>query len=150
LTTSSKNYKVYPTTIFMEQAKKLAKKYPLIKEDFKELQNKLKKDPITGNDFMRKNCLKVRMMITGKSKCQSGGARIIIEVKIINKKVYVLSVYDKADKEDIFDKELKKALKKRLEQFLIYDFFSFQLYKALARLLPKSRSRKRIQFWLNL
>lgn len=97
----------------MEQAKKLAKKYPLIKEDFRTLQKQLKRDPITGNDFMGRDCYKVRMMITGKSRGQSGGARVIIEVKIIDKKVYVLSVYDKADKDDIFEKELKKALEKR-------------------------------------
>lgn len=117
MTTSLKAYKVFPTTIFMEQAKKLAKKYPLIKGDFKELQKQLKKDPITGNDYLAKDCYKVRMSITGKSKGQSGGARVIIEVKIVDRKVYVLSVYDKADKGSIFDKELKKCLQKRLEQF---------------------------------
>ena len=117
MTPSSKNYKVFPTTIFMEQAKKLAKKYPLIKEDFRQLSKQLKQDPISSNDFMGRDCYKVRMMITGKSRGQSGGARVIIEVKIIDKKVYVLSVYDKADKADIFDKELQKALRKRLEQY---------------------------------
>jgi mRNA-degrading endonuclease RelE of RelBE toxin-antitoxin system len=117
LTTSSKNFKIFPTSIFIKQAKRLAKKYPLIKEDFNGLQKQLKHDPITGNDFMGRDCYKIRMMITGKSSGQSGGARVIIEVKIIDRKVYVLSVYDKADKADIFDNELQKALKKRLEQF---------------------------------
>lgn len=101
----------------MEQAKKLAKKYPLIKGDFEQLAKQLKDDPMTGNDSMGKDCYKVRMEITGKPKGKSGGARVIIEVKVIDRKVYVLSVYDKGDKGDIFDKELNKALKKRLEQF---------------------------------
>ena len=115
--TSSANYKIIPTTIFMSQAGKLAKKYPLIKGDFEALAKQLKKDPTTGNDSLGKDCYKVRMQITGKSGGQSGGARVIIEVKVVNKKVYVLSVYDKSDKGTIFEDELKKALKKRLKDY---------------------------------
>jgi hypothetical protein len=117
LTTSSTNYKVFPTDIFMGQAKKLAKKFPLIKGDFEELQKQLKKDPITGNDSMGQDCYKVRMKITGKPKGQSGGARVIIEVKVVDKKVYVLAVYDKGDQGNIFDAELERCLKKRKKEF---------------------------------
>jgi hypothetical protein len=117
LKTSSKSFKVLPTTIFIDQAKKLAKKYPQIKEDFKLLAKQLKKDPITGNDSLGKDCFKVRMDITGKPKGKSGGARVIVEVKVIDKKVYVLSVYDKGDQGNIFEQELKKALKKRLSDY---------------------------------
>jgi hypothetical protein len=93
------------------------KKYPLIKEDFSLLQKKLRKDPQTGNDYLGKDCYKVRMQISGKPKGQSGGARVIIEVKIVDKKVYVLSVYDKADKSTLFEKELDKIIKNRFDQF---------------------------------
>lgn len=114
---SSANYKIIPTNIFISEAKKLAKKYPNIKDDFFELQKILKKDPITGNISLGKDCYKVRMAISDKNSGQSGGARIIIEVKIINKKVYILSVYDKGEKGDLFDKELEKILKMRISQF---------------------------------
>ncbi len=114
---SSANYKIIPTDIFISEAKKLAKKYPNIKDDFFELQKILKKDPITGNISLGKDCYKVRMAISDKNSGQSGGARIIIEVKIINKKVYILSVYDKGEKGDLFDKELEKILKMRISQF---------------------------------
>lgn len=114
---SSKNYKIIPTDVFISEAKALAKKYPQIKNDFFELQKNLKRDPITGNTSLGKDCYKVRMAITDKNAGQSGGARVIIEVKIINKKVYVLSVYDKSEKGNLFDKELEKILKKRLAQF---------------------------------
>ena len=117
LTNSSANYKIIPTTIFMSQAKKLAKKYSLIKDDFAALAKQLKKDPTTGNDSLGKDCYKVRMQITGKQSGQSGAARVIIEVKVIEKKVYILSVYDKSDKGTIFDEELKKALKARLKDY---------------------------------
>ena len=114
---SSANYKIIPTDIFISEAKKLAKKYPNIKDDFFELQKILRKDPITGNISLGKDCYKVRMAISDKNSGQSGGARIIIEVKIINKKVYILSVYDKGEKGDLFDKELEKILKMRISQF---------------------------------
>ena len=57
------------------------------------------------------------MPINGKSSGQSGAARVIIEVKVIDKRVYILSVYDKSDKEAIFDDELKEALKDRLKEY---------------------------------
>ena len=117
MTTSSKHYRVFITEVFEKQAQRLVKKFPLIKGDFLELSKQLKKDPITGNDSLGKNCYKVRMKITGKPKGQSGGARVIIEVKIVDKKVYVLSVYDKGNQGNVFDKELENFLKKRLEQF---------------------------------
>ena len=117
MTISLTSFKIFPTSIFIDQAKKLARKYPQIKKDFEELANQLKKDPTTGNDSLGKDCYKVRMEITGKPKGKSGGARVIIEVKVMDQKVYVLSVYDKGDQGTIFDKELEKALKKRLDQF---------------------------------
>jgi mRNA-degrading endonuclease RelE of RelBE toxin-antitoxin system len=115
-TTSSANYKVIPTDIFISEAKKLAKKYPNIREDFRELQKQLKKDPITGNYSLGQDCYKVRMAISDKNQGESGGARVIIEVKIIAKIVYVLSVFDKSYKENLVDGELKKLLNKRKKE----------------------------------
>src|SRR2546428_9279066 len=102
---SSTNYKIIPTDNFISEAKRVAKKYPNIRADFYELQLQLKEDPITGNDFLGHDCYKVRMAITDKNQGQSGGARVIIEVKIIEKVVYVLSVYDKSVKEDLLQGE---------------------------------------------
>ncbi len=104
----SKNYKIVPTDVFLSDAKKLAKKYPKIKEDFFDLRNILKKDPITGNDSLGDDMYKVRMQISDKNKGQSGGARVIIQVKIIDKVVYVLSVYDKGKIDNLIDKQLQK------------------------------------------
>ena len=116
-TISSNLYNVIPTTNFTKEALKLKKKYPNIKDDFLCLAAELKKDPITGNDFIAKNCYKVRMGISDKGSGDRGGARVIIEVKIIDKVVYVLSVYDKANKSDLFDKELDKILEKKLDKY---------------------------------
>lgn len=112
LMSSSKKYKIILTTIFQNEAKRLAKKYPHIKEDFLRLRDQLKEDPITGNDALFKNMYKVRMPITDKVRGQSGGARVIIQVKIIDRVVYVISVYDKSEMENLTEEILVKLLLK--------------------------------------
>jgi mRNA-degrading endonuclease RelE of RelBE toxin-antitoxin system len=109
-------YKVIPTQNFLDEAKKLQKKYPNIKKDFLDLAESLKKDPITGHDHITANCYKVRMAITDKGKGESGGARVIINVEISEREVYILSTYDKSEKETITDKFLKLILGKKLDK----------------------------------
>lgn len=113
LTSFSTNYKIIPTDLFISEARKLKRKYPNIRKDFYELQKELKNDPISGNDSLGQDCYKVRMAISDKNQGKSGGARLIVEVKIIGKCVYVLSVYDKSVKEDLLDGELEKLLKSK-------------------------------------
>ena len=113
----SQNYKIIPTKNFLAEAKKLLKKYPNIKQDFLNLAKVLKADPITGNDYLGNGCYKVRMQITDKGDGQSGGARVIINVQVINKEVYVISTYDKGEQETIKDHILKKLLKKIFSTF---------------------------------
>ena len=60
-----------------------------------------------GND-----CYKIRMAITSKGKGKSGGARIITYVAVIQSNIFLLSIYDKSEAENISDKELKERLKK--------------------------------------
>ncbi|WP_317045215.1 type II toxin-antitoxin system RelE/ParE family toxin [Algoriphagus halophilus] len=50
------------------------------------------------------------MAISSKGKGKSGGARIITFVKITETTVFLLSIYDKSDKETIKDSELKELL----------------------------------------
>jgi len=113
-TSSSTNYKVFTTTRFIKEAQKLKKKYPNIGESFRDLSKELKKDPITGNDPLGKNCYKVRMEIEGKHSGESGAARVIIQVKIVDKEVFVLSVFEKGTKSDLFEKELDRILKEMI------------------------------------
>ena len=51
------------------------------------------------------------MSITSKGKGKSGGARVITCVKITNEKIFLLTIYDKSEKDDISDKELNELLK---------------------------------------
>lgn len=95
----------------MKEARRLKKKYPNIGDSFHQLSKDLKKDPITGNDSLGKDCYKVRMEIEGKNSGESGAARVIINVKVIDRCVYVLSVYEKGTKDTLLATELDKILK---------------------------------------
>jgi hypothetical protein len=60
---------------------------------------------------MGHNCYKIRIAIASKGKGKSGGARIITNLLVSNAIVYLLTIYDKSDKESLTDKELIELLK---------------------------------------
>jgi len=51
------------------------------------------------------------MAITSKGKGKSGGSRVITHVQISKSTIYLLSIYDKSEKESISNKELNELLK---------------------------------------
>jgi len=99
------SYSLIPTPNFERELKALSKKYKSIKSDFSNLVNALSENPFEG-DFWGKSCYKVRMAISDKNKGKSAGARVIVHVKIVDRKVYLLSIYDKSQKADLFPGEL--------------------------------------------
>ncbi len=104
------SFNVYTTDFFDKELKRLAKKYPTVKNDFKALVDSLKQEP-KQEQPLGKDCYKIRMTITSKSKGKSGGSRVITFVKIVAGSIFLLSIYDKSDKENISDKELDYLLK---------------------------------------
>ncbi|WP_258101287.1 type II toxin-antitoxin system RelE family toxin [Marinoscillum pacificum] len=94
---------------FDKQLKKLAKKYPSIKQDFTSLLKSLQEDPQQGT-LLCKGCYKVRMAISSKGKGKSGGSRVITHLVIDDQTIYLLSIYDKSEKASISDAELKELL----------------------------------------
>lgn len=101
----------------MAEAKALQKKYPNIRDDFHKLYQTLRNDPITGNYYLTDDCYKVRMPISDKGCGERGGARVIVQVLIKDKEVFVLSVYDKGEKDNILEKEIDNILKKKIKYF---------------------------------
>ncbi|WP_310588139.1 type II toxin-antitoxin system RelE/ParE family toxin [Lacihabitans sp. LS3-19] len=55
---------------------------------------------------LKNSCNKIRFAIASKQKGKSGGARVITHFKVIDKKVYLLSIYDKSEQSDINEKDL--------------------------------------------
>ena len=84
---------------FAKEAKRLAKKYPSFKQDYKDFLLSIKNNPLQG-DEITKNIRKIRMAIKAKGKGKSGGARVItfnILTDIENGHVVFLILYDKED-----------------------------------------------------
>lgn len=104
------NYSVFVSKKFKSKAKPLLKKYSSLKEEIEELIYLLEEEPDTGI-LLGDNCYKIRLAIKSKGKGKSGGARIITYVQIIEKEVYLLTIYDKSEKESISKKEINLLLK---------------------------------------
>jgi hypothetical protein len=103
------NYKVKTIAVFEKQVKRLVKKYPSLKNELVLLISELKLNPSIGVSLGH-NCFKVRISIASKGKGKSGGARVITNFAITNHTVYLLSIYDKSEQENLTDKELKMLI----------------------------------------
>lgn len=103
------SYKIKRLPTFDRQAKRLAKKYPSLKIDLRNLFDSLREDPAQGPS-LGKSCYKVRMAIASKKQGKSGGARVITFVKVTQDAVYLLAMYDKSEKENLADGELDSYL----------------------------------------
>ncbi len=77
--------------------------------EYVQLIKALKENPEQGTT-LGNNCYKIRLAIKSKGKGKSGGARVITNIVIADTTVYLLTIYDKSDKENLTDKELKELL----------------------------------------
>lgn len=71
----------------------------------------LVKNPTAGTPLGH-DVYKVRLAIASKGKGKSGGARVITFVKVINEKVYLVSIYDKGQLDNITKEQIRELLKK--------------------------------------
>ncbi len=93
-----------------KELKRLLKKYRSITSDFEYLLDIIEENPLQGTP-LGKDCYKIRMAIKSKNQGKSGGARVITCLKIVDETIYLLSIYDKSEKEDLEEKELDSLLK---------------------------------------
>ena len=104
------SYNIIPTPNFQKEFKKLNKKYPSIKSDLIALSESLLLNPKQGSEVF-KNCYKIRFAIKSKGTGgKRGGARLISYVQIANEKIYLLSIYDKSEKESVSDADIRHLL----------------------------------------
>jgi mRNA-degrading endonuclease RelE of RelBE toxin-antitoxin system len=104
------SYKVLSIPPFDRQLKRLAKKYRSLKREFAALLESLEQDPEQGTP-LGNNCYKIRLQISSKGKGKSGGARVITNFVVAENSVFLISIYDKSEKENLSDKELDSLLK---------------------------------------
>lgn len=103
------SYNIDVTDKFQKELKRLLKKYKSLKEEYAQLISTLQKNPKLGTSIGQ-NCYKIRIAIKSKGTGKSGGARIITNVFIEGTTVYLLTIYDKSEQENITDKDLKQLL----------------------------------------
>ncbi len=94
---------------FGRQARRLIKKYFSFRDDLRALVASLGENPVQGAP-LGQNCYKIRLAIKSKGKGKSGGARVITLVRIEGERIVLLSVYDKADRENLAPGELDALL----------------------------------------
>jgi len=70
------------------------------------LENKPKQGTFLGDGIY-----KIRLAIKSKGKGKRGSARVITKVKILDKMVYLFSIYSKGEKDDISNKEIQELIK---------------------------------------
>ena len=107
------NYNVEISENFKKEAKKLIKKYPSLRLELFELGNRLSENPTFGTN-LGNDVYKIRISISSKNKGKSGGARIISYVKIVNETVYLLSIYNKGERDSITNLEIKHLISRYL------------------------------------
>ncbi|MEO6638331.1 MAG: type II toxin-antitoxin system RelE/ParE family toxin [Ginsengibacter sp.] len=107
------SFKILTTLEFEKEIKKLAKKYPSLKKDYFLFLNSLKQNPLQGVS-LGNNIYKIRLLISSKRTGKSGGARVISYLKIVDKELVLISIYDKSERANITDKEIKERLKRYL------------------------------------
>lgn len=103
------NFEVEVTFYFKKQAKRLAKKYPSLPSELRELISSLEKSPTQGT-MIGRGCYKIRLSIASKSKGKSGGGRVITHVQVSKNTVYLVSIYDKSEMESITPSDLSELL----------------------------------------
>ena len=104
------SYNIEITDNFKKEAKKFIKKYASLKNEIAELGIELAKNPTLGTP-LGNDVYKIRLAIASKNKGKSGGARVISFVKIIDETVYLLSIYNKSEVDNLTDKQIQELIK---------------------------------------
>jgi mRNA-degrading endonuclease RelE of RelBE toxin-antitoxin system len=107
-------YTVITVPHFDREIKRLLKKYISLKSEYKALIEELENNPEIGAP-LGNNLYKVRLAIASKGKGKRGGARVITYLKTEQGEVYLLSIYDKGEKDTISDGEIKAILYSEVE-----------------------------------
>ena len=104
------SYKIIATSEFEKELKRLARKYSSLPNDYNSFLVSLEENPQQGTS-LGNSCYKIRLSISSKGRGKSGGARIITYVFVKKETVYLLSIYDKSQKESMSNKEINERLK---------------------------------------
>ena len=91
--------------------KRLKKRHKSLENDFERFLASLLVNPMQGVE-LEEGVRKIRLAITSKGKGKSGGARVIVRVRIIEEELHLIYIYDKADYENVSDAFLRDIMKR--------------------------------------
>ena len=103
--------KVRMSEDFRAAYKRLKKRHKSLEQDFERLLASLLQNPMQGVE-LDGGARKVRLAITSKGRGKSGGARVIIRVRIIADELQLLYIYDKADFGNVSDAYLRDVMRR--------------------------------------
>jgi len=103
------SFKISASARFDKELKRLTKKYSSLKQEYASLIKSLEVNPIYGTPI-KHHCYKIRVAIASKGKGKRSGARVITYVHVKGEVVYLLTIFDKSEVENISDKELQELL----------------------------------------
>ena len=100
---------IIPTHRFEKELKRLIKKFPSLKKEYAQLIKNLLKNPQIGT-FIGNNCYKIRLSVAAKGKGKSGGATVVSHLYFKTETIYLLTIYDKGEKQDLKPNELTEMI----------------------------------------
>ena len=102
--------------LFTKEAKRICKKFKSLKGEIFTLMDLLKIEPKQGT-YLGSGLFKIRLASQSKGKGKSGGFRVvtyyIVETKEVQT-VYLVTIYDKSEEENISKTILEELVKKYL------------------------------------
>lgn len=103
------SFSIIPTDQFKKAAKRLVKKFSSLKEELAELNEILQETPEIGTP-LGNNTYKIRLAVKSKGKGKSGGTRVCTYVVSDEREVYLLTIYDKSELDNVSTKTLKTII----------------------------------------
>ena len=97
--------------LYRQQSKRLIKKYPSLAVEILVALEPLANNQLESFDAMPKGFYKIRVPIASKGVGKRGSARIIAHVRIVEDKAFLVSIYDKADYDNVSDDVLKEFIR---------------------------------------
>jgi mRNA-degrading endonuclease RelE of RelBE toxin-antitoxin system len=117
------NVEIIVTEIFKREAKRLIKKYHSLKSELDSFEESLTNAPQQGT-LIAENVYKIRLAVKSKGKGKSGGLRIITYLRLVKEEdgnvfIYLLSIYDKSDFENLPEHQIEKMVSNIQAEFRI-------------------------------
>lgn len=103
--------KVRMSEDFRAAYKRLKKRHRSLETDFERLLASLLINPLQGVE-LEDGVRKVRIAISSKGRGKSGGARVIIRIRLIDDELQLLYIYDKSDFDNINETYLRDVIKR--------------------------------------